>query len=417
MGDRIKLAEGYSYSTDYAEANLNQLVIGGSGSGKTTSIVESTLLDTYNRNLIVAVSKRKLVEKYIPVFRARGYRTYDLRFDRPEKSEVAYDPLQFVASNQDVTNISMGIMTSDPRTERTSHSDPYWTHAGASVLTSLILAVLIMYGEKGSFADVSSLSNRLKITSDYGDTTESTLDDLFNSIEQQAPDCLAVSCFRALKTAPKTAACILGEMSVALQSVFPEDFCTLLERKKTLDIERFLSGTEKSILFVTTNPGNTSETFLSNLFYNQLLRQIYISAEDEPSGKLSRPLHMILDEFGVAPVRGFQTFINLFREKNVSCTLLVQGLPQLVSSYGESDAVMIQSACDTTFFFGCNESLSARYMADRLGTTVSDVYTMPIGTMVVCRRGHKPLITKRRNLLADPEYIRITREYEQQQYR
>lgn len=98
--DRMILGENVIYSTDCDETGLNNnvLVCGSSGCGKTMSISEPRLLETFNSSLVVTVTKRRIVNKYRPVFEQRGYVVEDLNFIHPMMSTVAYDPLQYVGS-------------------------------------------------------------------------------------------------------------------------------------------------------------------------------------------------------------------------------------------------------------------------------------------------------------------------------
>ena len=92
--DKVILGEGAIYSTDTEETGLNNniLVVGTSGCGKTMSISEPRLLETYNSSLIVTVTKRKIVNKYKSVFQKRGYVVKDLsaytalRMPRPSRT-------------------------------------------------------------------------------------------------------------------------------------------------------------------------------------------------------------------------------------------------------------------------------------------------------------------------------------------
>ena len=79
--DRLILGDGENciFSSDSKETGLNNniLVIGTSGCGKTVSILEPRILETFNKSLIAIVTKRRIVKKYSVVMRKRRYVVWD----------------------------------------------------------------------------------------------------------------------------------------------------------------------------------------------------------------------------------------------------------------------------------------------------------------------------------------------------
>ena len=144
--DRVVLGDGedciFSTDTNISGINNNILVVGGSGSGKTVSIAESFLLESYNRNIITTVTKRRIVNKYIPLLEKRGYNVWDLDFVHPENGNVGYDPLDFIKSYQDIVFIAKSIVTANKKKENTG-GDPYWDEAATSLFSAIISYVLM----------------------------------------------------------------------------------------------------------------------------------------------------------------------------------------------------------------------------------------------------------------------------------
>ena len=112
--DRMILGENAFYSTDCNLTGLNNNVIvcGSSGCGKTMSISEACLLETYNSSLITTVTKQRIVKKYMPVFEQRGYTVVNLNFIDPSKSSAAYDPLNYIKTSSDITFLARAIVMS-----------------------------------------------------------------------------------------------------------------------------------------------------------------------------------------------------------------------------------------------------------------------------------------------------------------
>lgn len=135
--ERVILGENCYYSTDSNETGLNNNVIvcGGSGSGKILSFSEPRLIETKTSSMIATVTKRRIVNKYIPLFKRRGYEVLDLNFVDPLESLCAYDPLEYLESYSDITFLARSIVKSDSKKDN-SNADPYWDEAAISLLSA-----------------------------------------------------------------------------------------------------------------------------------------------------------------------------------------------------------------------------------------------------------------------------------------
>ena len=178
MHDTVILAKGCVYSSDCSHTgiNNNQIIVGGSGSGKTMSITEPCLLNAVNRNLIVTVTKPRILSKYEHLLRGRGYRLERMDFAVPEKSTVAFDPMCFIREDGDITFLARNIVMADPKKSGKTVADPYWDNAAISLLSALIAGALLRNPGAG-FLDVLNLFRGLDVT--YGDTISTNYDFFF----------------------------------------------------------------------------------------------------------------------------------------------------------------------------------------------------------------------------------------------
>lgn len=141
--DNVTLGHGCMYSTDSHKTGVNNNVIvcGGSGAGKTMSIIEPRLLETFNSSLIVTVTKRRIIAKYKPFLQHREYDVQDLDFVRPQNSTIGFDPLSYVNSYSDISFLSESLVMADTIKDK-SNADPYWDQSAQSLLSSIIAYVL-----------------------------------------------------------------------------------------------------------------------------------------------------------------------------------------------------------------------------------------------------------------------------------
>lgn len=409
--DRMILGENVVYSTDSNETGLNNnvLVCGSSGCGKTMSISEPRLLETYHTSLIVTVTKRRIVNKYKPTFEKRGYVVEDLNFIHPMESNVAYDPLQYISSYSDITFLAESIVRANPRKDKSS-ADPYWDEAATSLLSAEI-AYTLMTKDNATFADVLELHDGIDFRENGGQITTS-LDRKFEYLAEKDPGCFAVSCWKSFHQLPiKTASCVFGTLNTTIDTIFSPELRKMIAMEKKVDFEKM--ATQKTILFVSTSAVNPALHCFINIFYAQAFKALFEYAESLPGGKLPIPVHVLCDDFATGSrILNFPEYISIFREKQISVTLLVQSESQLESMYGSDDATTIINNCDTYLYMGGMDLKTGRSISERLNTPLEDVLYMPIGQVCIFRRGQKPIITSRYDILEDERFQQVTRAYE-----
>ncbi|MDE5738389.1 MAG: type IV secretory system conjugative DNA transfer family protein [Oscillospiraceae bacterium] len=410
--DRMILGEGAVYSTNCNETGLNNNVIvcASSGGGKTMSIMEPRLLETFHSSLVVTVTKRKLVNKYKTVFSKRGYNVLDLNFVKPIESNIAYDPLEYVSSYSDISFLSESIVKANPRKEN-STADPYWDDAAISLLSALI-AYVLMTEDKPTFADVLKLNDTLSIKESTGGSITTTLDRKFNMVAQKSPTCFAMTCWNSFKVLPfKTASCVYGALNTTIDTIFSPELRTMITEKNKVNFEELAS--QKTVLFISTSAVNPALSCFINMFYAQMFKQLFEFAESLSSGTLPIPVSVLCDDFATGSrILNFPEYISIFREKQISVMLLLQSESQLERMYGHEDSVTIINNCDTYVYMGGMDLRTCRNISERLNVPLDEVLYMPLGKEVIFRRGQKPIITQRYNVLTDKTYLEITEQYE-----
>lgn len=408
--EKVILGENCCYSVDSKETGLNNNVIvcGGSGSGKTMSISEPRLLETKTSSIIAVVTKRRIVNKYIPLFEERGYEILDLNFVDPDKSTCCYDPLQYVKSYSDITFLAKSIIKANKQKDN-SNADPYWDEAAISLLSAEI-AYIMMTKENATFVDVLEVNDSLTLDDGSG-TIQTSLDDNFDYIAAENPSCFAISCWRTFKQLPvKTAACVFSTLNSTIDTVFSPEIRKMIESEKKVNFEQM--GNKRTILFVTTSAVNSALHSFVNMFYAQAFKQLFEYAENCPDGVLPIPVHVLCDDFAMGgEILNFPEFISIFREKGISVTLLLQSESQLNQMYGTDNSVTIINNCDTYIYLGGMDLRTAQNVSVRLNSPLDEVLYMPIGQEILFRRGQRPIITKRYEIQKNTLYRKITDDY------
>ncbi|MBQ9199849.1 MAG: TraM recognition domain-containing protein [Lachnospiraceae bacterium] len=156
-----------------------------------------------------------------------------------------------------------------------------------------------------------------------------------------------------------------------------------------------------------------SLNYFVNMFYGQMFKQLFEYAESLPDGKFPNPVTVLADDFATGSrILNFPEYISIFREKQISVMLLIQSETQLERIYGYDDAVTIINNCDTYVYMGGMDLSTCRKISERLNAPLEDVLYMPIEQEVIFRRGQRPVVTQRYNVMDNPMYQSITQNYE-----
>jgi type IV secretory pathway TraG/TraD family ATPase VirD4 len=239
------------------------------------------------------------------------------------------------------------------------------------------------------------------------------LDRKFEYLAEKDPSCFAVSCWRSFQQLPiRTASCVFGTLNTTIDTIFSPELRKLIAMEKRVDFEKM--ATQKTILFVSTSAVNPALHCFINIFYAQAFKSLFEYAEGLPSGKLPIPVHVLCDDFATGSrILNFPEYISIFREKQISVTLLVQSESQLESMYGCEDATTIINNCDTYLYMGGMDLKTGRSISERLNAPLEDILYMPIGQVYIFRRGQKPITTVRYDILQDKQFQEVTRAYEE----
>jgi type IV secretory pathway TraG/TraD family ATPase VirD4 len=411
--ERIVLGNNCIYSSDPDQTGLNRnvLVVGASGSGKTVSFGEPELMETLQAknpmNRFFICTKRRVVEKYMPLFRKAGFHVYDLNLVDAMSGNCCFDPIAYVKNEEDITEVAKSIVMVDDRKEK-SVADPFWDDASTALMSAEI-GLAFMTVDKPTFSDVLDIHFRLKFE-ESGCGISTSLDPIFKKIEAKKPDCYALNQWKTFKeAAPKTAKSIYVSMNPTLMA-FTHNIRQSMKLMNSIDFETVAA--EKTIIFVTTSPVKKSLHSLANIFVAQAIAELFGIADKRPSGALAIPTHITFDDFATgARVSEMPEKISICREKNLSFSLLLQSEAQIKRMYGEYGAIEIMDNCDSYVFMGGNNFETARSISLKMNVPLEEILYMPIGQEIVFRRGQKPIVTNRYDVQNDAFYQKITREY------
>lgn len=408
MVDLTCLAEGQVFPADFNKTgiNLNELIVGSTGSGKSVSINESRLLHTINSSLVIPIAKKSLKEKYTNLFKERGYNVIDLDFAHPENCKIGYDPLDSIHSERDIIQTAKTLIGLEKSSSRDGTVDPYWNDSATSVLAAEIAYVKLISEDnrcKATFADVAKLHRELEVNTS-GSTLKTSLDPAIEKLNYKHPHNQSYELWKTVKgLSSRTASCIFSIVNNALDKILSKEIIEITGKDKKISFKKL--GQEKTALFITTSPMNTTLKSFINLMYSDMFKELFEEAENKENGALDIPVHIICDDFAcTSKITDFENYISIFRAAKISVTILLQSESQLSSMYGKDAATTIINNCDTYVYMGGMDVETCRNIGLRMNKPINRVMSLPLEKVIVFRRGLPVITGKRYQTYEDPLY-------------
>lgn len=406
--DKVILAENIILDGElgHTRPNDNQMIFGGTGSGKTMSILLPTLCHMKDSCLIGTFAKKSVVSNAVVYFQKLGYKTHVWNLANPSNGEKLPDPLSYVNSDDDVQELARQIANGNPEYSRATTFDPYWRESSESLITGLIYYVM-MTADSPSMKKVIDLFYQIKIK-ENGRAISTSVDHIFEWLQKKAPDSIAARKLTSFAQLPyTTAGCVLDELEKAIQNIFPVSVQDAMSEDAFVNFEEF--STERTAIFILTSPVRTAQYGFANLLFSIAIRHLMEFAETQKDNHLPRDVKLVFDDFSCGfPIQNYEKSISAFRAAGISSLMLCQSLSQLDATYGKEKATIILDNCASLVYFpgGMNQQ-TASYIAKILDLPLNDVMFMPMGNVIVFRSGHQPVIAPRYETLKDPLYQKL----------
>ena len=351
--------------------NLNTLVCGGSGAGKTRFYCKPNLMQTSNSSQVILDPKGEILRDVGNLLEKAGYEIKVLDLISMEKSHC-YNPFVYLRNDNDIQRLVTNLFKST--TPKGSQSnDPFWDTAA-----SMLLLALVFYlhyeapEEEQNFAMVMEMLRAAAIE-DEEDNRPSPLDNLFADLEMDNPDHIALKYYRSYHSgSAKTLKSIQITLAARLEKFNLESLAALTSADE-LDLTSM--GEKKTALFALIPDNDSSFNFLVSILYTQLFQQLFYSADHIHGGSLPIPVHFLMDEFAnVSLPDDFDKILSVMRSRGVSVSIILQNLAQLKALF-EKQWESIVGNCDEFLYLGGNEQSTHKYVSELLGKETIDTNT------------------------------------------
>ena len=350
--------------------NLNTLVCGGSGAGKTRFYCKPNLMQC-NSSFVILDPKGEIVRDVGKLLEAKGYEIKVLDLISMEKSHC-YNPFVYLQNDNDIQRLVTNLFKST--TPKGSQSnDPFWDTAASMLLLALVFYLHYEAPEdEQNFAMIMEML-RAGAIEDEEEPRPSPLDNLFSELEYENPDHIALKYYHSYHSgSAKTLKSIQITLAARLEKFNLESLASLTS---TDELELETLGEKKTALFALIPDNDTSFNFLVSILYTQLFQQLFYSADHIHGGSLPIPVHFLMDEFAnVCLPDDFDKILSVMRSRSVSVSIILQNLAQLKALF-EKQWESIVGNCDEFLYLGGNEQSTHKYVSELLGKSTIDTNT------------------------------------------
>ena len=429
LTQRVRLGmDGYK-----TQRNMNILVIGGSGSGKTRYFCKPGLYSA-NCSYLVTDPKGELLKAAGGLLLSLGYEVRVFNLIDPEQSDC-YNPFVYVREEKDVLSlIDNLIKNTTPR--NASSNDPFWEKAEVALDSALMLYLIHEAPQdEQNFETMIYMMNFADVREE-DEQYRSPLDMLFRALEEEQPAHVAVKQYKVFKQAAgKTAKSILVTAAVRLAAFNIPQYAAMT----SMDEMDFGSlGERKRAIFCVIPVNDSSMNYLVGMLYTQCFQELYRCADLKYNGRLPVPVRVIQDEWAnVAQPESYPKILATCRSYNIGLNIIVQNVQQIKALY-EKEHESIIGNCDTLLFLGGgNEPASLEFIVKLLGRetlatrtrgltkgrngssttnyqqtgrdlmTVDEVRKLDTNKAILFIRGEDPVIDRKYNLKRHPN-IKLT---------
>lgn len=350
--------------------NLNVMVVGGSGAGKTRFFAKPNIMQA-NTSFVVLDPKGEILRDTGGLLEKQGYDIKVLDLINTEKSH-GFNPFVYLRSDKDVLRlVSNLIRNTTPKGAQSN--DPFWERAETALLEALILYLVNEAPpEEQNFPMVMEMINAAEVKEE-DEEYASVLDELFERLAMNDPEHLAVKQYHIFKLAAgKTAKSILISLGVRLEKFNLPQIASIVSYDE-LDIPSL--GERKTALFAIIPDNDSSLNFIIGMMYSSIFQELYYIADHVYGGRLPVHVHCVMDEFAnIALPDEFDKLLATMRSREISVSIIIQNIAQLKALF-EKQWESIIGNCDEFLYLGGNEDSTHELVSKKLGKATIDTNT------------------------------------------
>ena len=389
-----------SLNTRQTRKNLNVMVIGGSGSGKSRFYVKPNLMQA-NTSYVCTDPKGELLRSTGKMLEKYGYKIKVFNLIDMTHSNN-YNPFNYiydVDGNFSATAVikMVNVLMKNTQKEGGGGGDQFWDDSTKALLAALCFYLVECEDKsKQNFSEVMKLLKKAEVK-EGSDDFQSDLDLIFEALEhpekykevveenekmkelhlidlakraKRPSEYMCIKYYKDFKKAAgDTAKSILISTAVRLQAFnIPE----VMDLTCCDNIHLEMIGDEMTAMFIIIPSSDDTFNFLAAMMYTQLFDVLYDRANFKHGGRLPIHVRCLLDEFAnLGQIPRFEELLATMRSMEISANVIIQNLSQLKKMYKDSWENVLGN-CDSLLFLGGQEPTTLEHISKTLGKETID---------------------------------------------
>ncbi len=276
---------------------------------KTTSFLLTNLLELskYKKSIICTDPKGEIYRITSSYFRSIGYNVKVFNLKDMRHSD-RWNPL---GENETITDVQTTANVIISNTQKKSGKDDFWPRAEENLLKAFLFYFLENLSDKNTLTNVyHHIAN--------GDIEE--IDNIFKKMPQDHPARMSYNIFASGSDTIK--ASVITGLGTRLQAFQNEDLQKLTNES---DIDLILPGKKPCIYYIVTSDVDSSNDFLTSLFFTFLFIKLVRYADSQPTGKCENEVFCFLEEFAnIGLVPDINKRISTLRSRWISLIPITQ---------------------------------------------------------------------------------------------
>ena len=245
-----------------------------------------------------------------------------------------------------------------------NEKDPLWERGARSIVMATALAML----EDSDNPDLGMTKekfNLFNINKALGNS-DNNYEQLKRYFEGRSKLSQAYQLSRQVMTAPEATLGSYMSITFDKMSIFNDRGLCGLTSATDIHAERF--AYEPTALFLKIPDEKDTRHFLASLFILSTYKALIKVATSLPGQTLPRNVYYIMDEFGNMPkIDKFGQMITVGRSRKIWFSMVVQSFVQLTNVYGKEIADIVIGNCGVKMFIGSNDTDTCKMFSEMCG--------------------------------------------------